>query len=207
VPVQLTRRESSAVTRRRLIDSAIDIVRREGPAAATTGRIARAAGLAQASFYAHFRDRDACLQAAALEIGEYVLARLRAVLLPIDAHDLRGSIRRVYAALLDVFASERELTLVFIAHRADEASPLGAGLRASLGRARADLVTAIRLYGARPSAAEAACYAEILVSVMLGLAESVLSGRVERELGLEATTEVTHGALRALLPAAREKGR
>jgi AcrR family transcriptional regulator len=199
VPVQLTRRESSAVTRRRLIEASIDLLRAEGPAAATTGRIARAAGLAQASFYAHFRDRDACLEAAASEIGEMVLARLRAALLPIDARDLRGSIRRVYAALLEVFESERELTLLFIAHRADESSPLGAGLRGSLGRARADLVTAIRLYGARPSAAEAACYAELLVSVMFGLAESVLAGRVERQLGLDATADLTHAALRSLL--------
>lgn len=207
MPVQLTRRESSAVTRRRLIDAAIDLLRAEGAAAATTGRIAGAAGLAQASFYAHFRDRDACLEAAALEIGELVLARLRAALLPIDERDLRGSIRRVYAALLDVFMVERELTLLFIAHRADASSPLGAGLRSSLARARADLVTAIRLYGVRPSAAEAACYAEILVSVMLGLAESVLAGRVERELGLDATADVTYSALRGLLPPSRENSR
>lgn len=200
MPVQLTRRETSALTRRRLIDAAIDLLREEGPAAATTGRIARAAGLAQASFYAHFRDRDACLEAAAREIGELVLARLRAALLPIDARDYRGSIRRVYAALLDVFAAERELTLLFLAHRADEASPLGDGLRASLARARADLVTAIRLYGVRPSAAQAACYAELLVSVMLGLVDSVLAGRVERELGLDAVADVTYAALRALLP-------
>lgn len=206
MPVQLTRRESSAVTRRRLIDAAIDLLREEGPAAATTGRIAAAAGLAQASFYAHFRDRDACLEAAASEIGERVLARLRGALLPIDERDLRASIRRVYAALLEVFEAERQLTLLFIAHRADDASPLGAGLRASLARARGDLITAIRLYGVRPSAAEAACYAEILVSVMLGLAESVLAGRVERELGLDATADVTYRVLRSFLPA-REKTR
>jgi len=155
-----------------------------------------------------------------------VLAQLRAALLPIDGRDYRGSIRRVYAALLDVFIADRELTLLFLAHRADASSPIGAGLRGSLARARADLVTAIRLYGARPSAAEAACYAraradlvtairlygarpsaaeaacyaELLVSVMLGLAESVLTGRVERELGLDAVADVTHAALRALLP-------
>ncbi len=200
MPVQLTRRETSALTRRRLIEAAIELLRNEGPVAATTGRIARAAGLAQASFYAHFRDRDACLEAAAHEIGEQVLAQLRAALLPIDGRDYRGSIRRVYAALLDVFIADRELTLLFLAHRADASSPIGAGLRGSLARARADLVTAIRLYGARPSAAEAACYAELLVSVMLGLAESVLTGRVERELGLDAVADVTHAALRALLP-------
>lgn len=197
--VQLTRREAAAVSRRRLISSAITILRTEGAAAATTGRIAGAAGLAQASFYAHFGDRDACLRAAAQEIGDGVLARLRAALVPIDARDLRSSIRWVYAALLEVFVSERELTALFLAHRGDATSPLGAGMRTSLSAARADLITAIRLYGVRPTAAEAACYAEILVGVMLGLVEAVLAGRVERELGLDAVADVTYGALRSLV--------
>lgn len=187
------------VTRRRLVNSAIALMRSEGPAAATTGRIAAAAGLAQASFYAHFTDRDACLRAAAQEIGDDVLMRLRAALLPIDARDLRGSIRRVYAALLDVFVSEAALTTLFLAHRADPTSPLGVGLRTSLEAARADLITAIRLYGVRPTAEDAACYAEILVSVMLGLVEAVLAGRVETERGLDAVADVTYGALRALV--------
>jgi len=197
--VRLTRREASAVTRRRLVVSTIEILRAEGPAGATTGRIAKAAGLAQASFYAHFADRDACLQAAAEEIGDDVLARLRAALLPIDGRDLRGSIRRVYAALLDVFVTERELTELFLAHRADPNSPLGVGLRRALGAARLDLITAIRLYGVQPTAAEAACYAEILVGVMLGLVEGVVAERVERELGLDAVADVTYGALQALV--------
>src|SRR5262245_28312102 len=130
--VQLSRREAAAVTRNRLINSAIELLRTEGPAGATTGRIASAAGLAQASFYAHFADRDACLRAAAQEIGDGVLDRLRSALVPIDARDLRRSIRRVYAALLDVFVSQRALTMLFLAHRSDMSSPLGDGMRASL---------------------------------------------------------------------------
>src|SRR5207249_3388656 len=73
VPAVLNRRESSAVTRQKLIASAIDILRGHGPAAAATGRIAAGAGLKQASFYAHFPDRDACLTAAAAAIGEQML--------------------------------------------------------------------------------------------------------------------------------------
>jgi len=200
VPAILNRRESSAATRQKLIASAIDLLRREGPAAATTGKIAAGAGLKQASFYAHFADRDACLQAAAAEIGEDMLRRLRAALLPIDPGDLRGSIRRVYASLLAVMLEERELTSLFLAHRIDPTSPIGAGLRRDLDRARADLVTAIRLYGVRASHADAAVWAEMLVAVMLGLAEAVIAGRVERERGIDAAADATFGALRLLLP-------
>ena len=52
MPAVLNRRESSAVTRQKLIASAIDILRGHGPAAAATGRIAAGAGLKQASAYA-----------------------------------------------------------------------------------------------------------------------------------------------------------
>lgn len=197
----LTRRESSAAIRRRLIASAIDLLRREGIEAATTGRIASGAGLKQASFYAHFSDRDACLEAAAASIGETMLARLRAALLPIDADDLRGSIRRVYAALLAVLVEHDALARLVLAHRADEGSPVGAGLRRDLDLARADLVTALRLYGVRATPAQAAAHAELLVSVMFGLADGVLAGRVDREVGVDAAADATHGALRALLAA------
>jgi len=195
----LLKRASSAVTRQRLIASAIEILRKHGPAAATTGRIAAGAGLKQASFYAHFADRDACLTAAAAAIGEQMLARLRAVLAPIDGADLRGSIRRVYASLLAVMLEERALTTLFLAHRVDPASPIGVGLRRELDLARADLVTAIRLYGVRATPAQAGAWAEMLVAVMLGLAEAVIAGRVAAETGVDAAADATFGALRALL--------
>jgi AcrR family transcriptional regulator len=204
VPPVLVRRESSSIVRGRLIAAAIDILRREGPAATTTGRIAAGAGLKQASFYAHFIDRDACLEAAASAIGERMLARLRAALLPIDVADLRGSIRRVYASLLDVMIAESDLTRMLLAHRTDPASPLGVGMQRDLDRARKDLIDAIRLYGVRATPAAVAMYAEMLVAVMLGLAEAVLAGRVGRDDGIEAAADATHGALRVLLPRTEE---
>lgn len=204
MPPVLVRRESSAIVRGKLIAAAIEILRREGPAGATTGRIAAGAGLKQASFYAHFLDRDACLEAAAAAIGERMLARVRAALLPIDLDDLRGSIRRVYAALLDTMIAESDLTRTFLAHRSDPASPLGVGIQRDLDRARKDLIEAIRLYGVRAAPPVAAMYAEMLVAVMLGLAEAVLAGRVTRDDGIEAAADATHGALHVLLPRTEE---
>ena len=57
-------------TRQRLIDSTLEIVRTEGPAGLTTGKIANAAGIQQPGFYAHFKNVDACLKAAADQLAE-----------------------------------------------------------------------------------------------------------------------------------------
>ena len=100
---RLTRKASTELTRRRLIDGAIEILRRDGFAAATTGRIASAAGLKQPSFYVHFDDRDQVFEAAANEIGRRVIGdpqapahrdRPRAPA-PIDPRRLRGHDRGV----------------------------------------------------------------------------------------------------------------
>lgn len=198
-PAALSRRESSAVTRSRLVSSAIEILRADGAGGATTGRIARGAGLKQASFYAHFRDRDACLEAAASQIGETLLSSLEAALIPLDASDLRGSIRRIYASLLGAMLAERELARLFLAYRMDTGSSLGAGMRRDLDRARVYVIAAIGRYGVTTTPANAAAYAELLVAVMFGLVEAVLAGRVEPEVGLDAAAAVTYGALLALL--------
>src|SRR5690606_9168155 len=74
---QPTRRDAKAMTKRRLIEGAIELARAEGLAALTTGRIAAAAGLAQSSFYVHFPDRAACLREMGDAIGSQMLYRIR----------------------------------------------------------------------------------------------------------------------------------
>ena len=122
---RLTRKESTELTRRRLIDGAIEILRRDGVAAATTGRIASAAGLKQPSFYVHFADRDQVFEAAAAEIGRRVIGILKRQLRAIDRAHPRRSIRATYAAMTTAFLSEPELTRIFLRHRIDDGTVLG----------------------------------------------------------------------------------
>ncbi len=65
---------SRAETRRRLLRAGIELFAREGLHAATTARIARAAGVATGTFYLHFRDKHELFAAVVRD----ALARMRA---------------------------------------------------------------------------------------------------------------------------------
>ncbi|MEW9547392.1 TetR family transcriptional regulator [Nonomuraea sp. NPDC050783] len=70
----LSRSEAKDRTRRRLLKAALTILDQEGEAGLSTVKVARAAGIAQSSFYVHFKDMQELLRVLAEESG----ARLRA---------------------------------------------------------------------------------------------------------------------------------
>jgi len=202
----VTRKELKELTRQRLVDGTIDIMRAEGVAAATTGRIAEAAGIKQSSFYGHFADRDACLEAAAEQIGSNVLERVQRHRTSLDTTDLRGSVRRSIASVTRAFMAEPELTRIFLRYRADDESPLGRAFRALVARARHDLQKDLRLFGVARSKPQADAYAEMLVSGTLGLIEGLIDGRLEdRDVALDAMADVTCAALTASLARTRKE--
>ncbi len=198
---RLSRRESKEITRKRLVDGAIEILRRDGVVATTTGRIAEAAGIAQSSFYGHFADRDECLAAAADKIGGYVLHKAREAKEHITPGDLRNSIHNVYASVLDAFLSAPELTRIFLRHRDDDSSALGRAFRTLIDRARTDLKADFQRYelSSRPGS-EVDVYADLLIGATLGAVEGLLSGRIDdREIVLGALTDSTYATVSTLL--------
>jgi AcrR family transcriptional regulator len=195
---RLSRRESKELTRKRLIDGAIALLRREGVAAATTGRIAEAAGIAQSSFYGHFSDRDECLEAAAAQIGGYVLHKIREQQADVTPTDLRASIERIYASVLDAFLAAPALTRIFLRHRDDDSSALGRAFRALIDRARADLQASFTRYGLSAPLARATdipIYADLLIGATLAGVENLLSQRGSRATVLTALTDSTYATL------------
>ncbi len=162
-------RRRTELTRRRLVDGAVDILRREGLAAATTGRIASAAGLKQPSFYVHFTDRDEVFEAAAGEIGHRMLEKLQRQHTKFDPKDVRRSLTAAYRSILAGFLSEPELTRIFLRHRADEGTVLGRVFGRQLREAREAIVRSLPLYGvAAAPHGTAEAYVEIIVSAVLG---------------------------------------
>jgi AcrR family transcriptional regulator len=192
-------RRSTELTRRKLIDGAVDILRREGLAAATTGRIAGAAGLKQPTFYVHFEDRDEVFEAAAEDIGRRMLEKLQRQQTKFDPKDVRRSLTATYRAMLTAFLSEPELTRIFLRHRADEGTVLGRVFSRQIREARQLIVASVPHYGlapASPSMVEA--YVEVIVSAVLGVLEALLDGRLrDRESAIEALADVTAMALRS----------
>lgn len=196
---RLTRRESTELTRRRLIDGAIEILRREGVVAATTGRIARAAGLKQPSFYVHFADRDEILNAAAAEIGHVMIETLQRELSRIDSSDPRRSIRAAHSAIVDRFLSEPELTRIFLRHRADDGTVLGRAFRRLLDDARGELVESLLRHGVAKGRDSAEAHVELLVAAVLGMLEGLLDGRLrDRSASIEAMARITSAMMRSL---------
>jgi AcrR family transcriptional regulator len=201
-PVQtsrLTRKASAELTRRKLIDGAIEILRRDGVAAATTGRIASAAGLKQPSFYVHFDDRDQVFEAAANEIGRRVMEILRRQLTAMDRAHPRRSIRAAYAAMTEAFLTEPELTRLFLRHRIDDGTVLGRTFRRLLDQAREQLVEGVARYGVVVPRDTAEAHSELLVAGVLGLLEGLVDGRLrDREAAIDAIANVTIAMFRSL---------
>jgi TetR/AcrR family transcriptional regulator, fatty acid biosynthesis regulator len=196
---RLTRKESAELTRRRLIDGAIEILRRDGFTAATTGRIAGAAGLKQPSFYVHFSDRDAVFQAAAAEIGRRVIEMLKRQLTEFDPADASRSIRASFAATTSAFLAEPELTRIFLRHRADDGTVLGRTFRGLLDQIRSQLVDIVARYDVSLPRQFAAAHVELLVAGMLGLLEGLLDGRLDDlDAAIDAISVVTSTMFRML---------
>ena len=92
----LTREEGKLITRRRLLESAAKLLGETGYGALSVSAVARAAGVAQPTFYVHFRDKDHLLQTLALGQARRD-RRLRHLFVRIGANPatLRGCLRLV----------------------------------------------------------------------------------------------------------------
>jgi TetR/AcrR family transcriptional regulator, fatty acid biosynthesis regulator len=203
---RLTRKASTELTRRRLIDGAIEILRRDGVAAATTGRIASAAGLKQPSFYVHFADRDAIFEAAAVEIGRRVIEMLKQQLTEFDPTHARRAIRAAYASMTAAFLSEPELTRIFLRHRTDDGTVLGRTFRQLLDEARGELVEGLARHGLVLPRDTAEAHIELLVAALLGLLEALLAGRLrDQGAAVDAIAGATTAMFRSLTKGRKEK--
>jgi AcrR family transcriptional regulator len=191
-------RRSTDITRRRLIDGAVEILRREGVAAATTGRIAGAAGLKQPTFYVHFTDRDEVVEAAAAQIGQRMLEKLQRQHDKFDAGNMRSSLRVMYSAIVASFLAEPELTRIFLRHRTDDGTALGRVFGGQVQQARAAIMQSLPRYGVTASPAVAEAYVELIVSAVLGVLEALVDGRLaDRDSAVDAMADVTAKVLRS----------
>ena len=191
-------RRSTDITRRRLIDGAVEILRLEGVAAATTGRIAGAAGLKQPTFYVHFTDRDEVVEAAAEQIGQLMLEKLQRQHDKFDAGNMRSSLRVMYSAIVASFLAEPELTRIFLRHRTDDGTVLGRVFGGQVQQARVAIMQSLPRYGVTASPAVAEAYVELIVSAVLGMLEALVDGRLaDRDSAVDAMADVTAKVLRS----------
>ncbi|WP_440102751.1 TetR family transcriptional regulator [Streptosporangium sp. H16] len=144
----LTRSEAKDLTRRRLMRAAFAILDEEGEAGLTTVKVARAAGIAQSSFYVHFKDRQELLRALGDRVGERLRgamreARRRAREAPSD----RERHRETFRIPLEAICRHPALFRLGLRARHDPSSPFHEFAVESAAAYRAHLVADLASFG------------------------------------------------------------
>jgi AcrR family transcriptional regulator len=85
---RMSRAESKANTRRRLLDSGKDVLARKGFVAATVEEIAEGAGFTRGAFYANFKDKNELFWALVAEYDEFKFDHMEASLAEAEDDEL-----------------------------------------------------------------------------------------------------------------------
>ncbi|MGB5813521.1 MAG: TetR/AcrR family transcriptional regulator [Polyangiales bacterium] len=173
----MSRQINKERTRLRLLQAILKTIHRFGHGTLTTGRVAQLAGVAQPTFYVHFRSMDQALE----QVAEWVALELGPAFSPDASPErdraaevLEEAVVRCTRSLID----DRKVAEVFLRNRRDATTPLGRrwnllteGLRERMEQ---------MVFRVRPDIApsDAALHADLLVSIVFGLAEAELDGRV-----------------------------
>jgi len=203
----LSRGEAKELTRQRLMQAALRILDESGEGGLTVSAVARAAGIAQSSFYVHFRDRDDLLTA----LGDEAVLRMRRMLRdarrrsmeePTDVERLRATFRLP----LERTIAHPALFRIGLRARHDR-SPLGDATREVLAGYRRDLYEDLAVLGLATDTAAGRRQVEMIADGYIALTESMIIGHLEgRYPNIEEIVDVlvvfTLGP-RTLLPAGR----
>ncbi len=138
----LTRREAKERTRKRLLDAARKLILAGGETRLTAIKVARSAGVAGATFYEHFENRNDLLQDLSDERfdelrGQLATQRREALAAPTNEEKLRQEFRTP----LQILAANPDLFRLALRVRHHPGSPLGDSSRLLNGNTRRDLVS------------------------------------------------------------------
>ena len=171
-------RGTREATRERLVQAAIELIRKGGIGAVSTVSVTQAAGFAQSSFYMHFANVDECLNAAAEQVGE----RLRVFIATHRRQVQERGEKEHFQAVLNLFLQERQFAELLLRHRHDS-SPLGRVLGQIIEQIRTDLVGDL-WHLAQDAGIDAEHYprvalqSEFILASVFAAGEALLAGRV-----------------------------
>jgi TetR/AcrR family transcriptional regulator, fatty acid biosynthesis regulator len=179
-PRPATRAEAKELSRSRLLRAATELLDQHGGSKLSVSAVARRAGMAQSSFYVHFRDLDDLLRTLGDEMavrrGRDVREARRRVREDPDAERVRETFR----IPLDEIVSNPEWYRTGLRALYDPESPLGEVIREMLARERRDLVDDLLLAGFRtdaPRGRSVEMTADCLAAMTEALAQGHLDGR------------------------------
>lgn len=173
----MSRQINKERTRYRLLQAVLKTIQRYGYGTLTTGRVAELAGVAQPTFYVHFRSMDQALE----QVAEWVAQELGPGLQPDASAEfdraadvLQEAVRKCTRSLV----RDRKVADVFLSNRRDQTSALGRRWTVLTGGLRERMRQIVVQVSPNATPSDAALHAELLVSIVYGLAEAYLDGRV-----------------------------
>jgi AcrR family transcriptional regulator len=196
----LSRAEAKAVTRARMLEAAGRLLKEHGYGGLSASAVSRAAGVAQPTFYVHFRDKDDLLRA----FSEAQLAPLRARLRQARERVMAGqgvdAVRETFRIPLQAWMENPELLRLAMQERHHAGSPVGEMMRQMREEIRRDLaddLVRLGLPAATPVEQErVAIIAEAIVAQTEALAMFYLEGRcTSLETVVDILTRFTVGAI------------
>ena len=175
----LTRKEAKRLTRDRLLAAARHLILTGPEAELSASAVARRAGVAGATFYEHFRNREDLLQTLADELFAGVREELRqprreAVEAPGDLDKLQEEFRRP----IQIIAANPALFRLALRARHQPSSPLGQLSRQLTGSLRTDLVEELVQRGYPAATPEERRRLEMVADIHIAATEALALGHV-----------------------------
>ncbi|MGH7904689.1 MAG: TetR/AcrR family transcriptional regulator [Candidatus Dormibacteraceae bacterium] len=176
----LRREEAKELTRRRLLRAALRLLDESGEAGLSASAVSRAAGIAQSTFYVHFRDKGDLLRA----LGDELLvplrravreARRRAREAPSDEERLR----EVFRVPLEMIAAHPVLFRLSLRARHQPASPLAEPSRRITDDHRRELAEDLVLLGHPDRTPAQRRRVEMIARGYIALTESLALGHLD----------------------------
>lgn len=165
-------------TRRRLLQAILKTIHRYGHGTLTTGRVAQLAGLAQPTFYVHFRSMDQALE----QMAEWVATELGPAFEPEvspGSEQAAEVLEEAVSKCIRLLVEDRKVAQVFLSNRRDQTTALGRRWTVLTGGLRERMRQMVMQVRPDATPADAALHADMLVSIIFGLAEAHLDERVD----------------------------
>lgn len=196
-PHRLSREQAKRQTRQRLMQAGLALLAEAGAEHLTTGKVAKRAGIAQPTFYVHFKDMDALLQAIATDQVGNLRDTLRQLRLQINRADSipLELVRETYRAPLSLLVKQRSDWLrLLIAEMHRPNSALGQAAQKLVNELIQDLVEDLTTLGISDAISadklQLLCEGMITLTIHYGL--GLIEGRHrDMEMVVEVLTQQT----------------
>jgi TetR/AcrR family transcriptional regulator, fatty acid biosynthesis regulator len=177
-----SRREAKALTRQRLLGAARRLILAGGETRVAASAVAREAGVAGATFYEHFRNRDELMKALAKDLFEELRRELNkrreeALQSPNDEERLRQEFRTP----IEILAANPDVFRLALRVRHHPGSALGDSSRRVTGNMRGDIIGELTARGYPASSPAERRRLEMIADIHIAATEAMalgyLSGR------------------------------